>query len=130
MPNASNLNATLLTKAELTELHVETVSAASLFLTLVNITRRAATLLEDSYQIRSYDGEGADLCIVESPEGAKYVVWHGAEVGYACSCPCFEKLTTCKHLLAVDAMKQDEADAARLDAMADEADYDRFVYRY
>ncbi len=125
MPNANKL-----TNAELTELHAATVNAARLARTLANITRRAATLLEDGYQIRSYEGEGADLCVVESPEGTKYVVWHGAEVGYSCSCPCFEKLTTCKHLLAVDAMKQDEADAERLDAMADEADYDRFAYRY
>ena len=118
MPNLNN--------AELTALHTETVNAARAARTLANITRRAKTLIEDGYQVRSY-GDG--LYVVESPEGNKYVVWRGAEVGYSCTCPCFEKLTTCKHLEAVDLMKQDEADGAALDAM-EETGYDVYAYRY
>lgn len=120
MPNTNNL-----TNAELTALHTEPVNAARASRTLANITRRAETLLEDGYQIRSY---GDDLHVVESPEGNKYVVWHGA-AGFHCSCPCFEKLTTCKHLQAVDLMKQDAADGAALDSMED-AGHDAYAYRY
>lgn len=120
MPNTNKLNT-----AELTELHAETVNAARAARTLANIARRAQTLLEDGYQVRSYD----DLHIVESPEGNKYAVWHGAEVGFSCSCPCFEKLTTCKHLQAIDLMKQDAADADALDAL-EVPGYDVHEYRY
>ena len=119
MPNLNN--------AELTALHIETVNAARAARTLANITRRAETLLEDGYQVRSF--ADADCYVVESPEGNKYVVWHGAEVGYSCTCPCFEKLTTCKHLEAVDLMKQDGADGAALDALEDTG-YDVYAYRY
>ena len=116
---------TLLTNAELTALHTETINAAKAARTLANIARRATTLLEDGYEVRSYD----DLHVVESPAGKKYAVWHGAEVGYSCDCPCFAEWNTCKHLLAVDAMKQDAADGDALDALED-AGYDVHEYRY
>ena len=120
------LTTTLLTNAELTALHTEAVNAAKAARTLANISRRAQTLIEDGYQVRSH---GEDLHVVESPKGDKYVVFHGANAGYCCSCLCFENLTTCKHLQAVDMMKQDAADAAALDAM-DVPGYDVYEYRY
>ena len=111
--------------SELTALHTETIEAAKAARTLANISRRAATLIADGYQVRSYN----DLHIVESPKGDKYSVWHGVEVGYSCTCPCFLKLTTCKHLEAVDMMLKDAADAAALDAL-EAAGYDPYAYRY
>lgn len=115
-----------LTNAELTELHAETLTDARRARTLANIARRAASLLADGYEIRSY-GDG--LYVVESPKGDKYVVWHGVEVGHSCDCPCFAEYGTCKHSQAVDMKKQDDADAAKLDSM-EEAGYDVYEYRY
>ncbi|MGI4788796.1 MAG: hypothetical protein ACRYFS_08095 [Janthinobacterium lividum] len=121
-----------LTTTELTTLHTETINAAQKAArasrTLTNISRRAASLLADGYQVRTFDG--TDFYIVESPKGDKYSVWHGKEVGFSCDCPCFADWNTCKHLEAIDLMKKDQADAAAMDAAADDAFYDRFAYRY
>jgi len=118
-----------MTNAELTALHTETVNAAQTARTLANISRRATSLFtEGGYKV--YNCAGTHRYEVTSPKGDKYQVWHGARVGYDCNCPAFGTYTTCKHLQAIDLMKQDEADAARLDSVADEADYDRFAYRY
>ena len=118
-----------LTTTELTALHTETIHAAQKAArasqTLTNISRRAASLLEDGYSVRSYK----DLHIVESPKGDKYSVWHGLKVGYECSCPCFAEWNTCKHLEAIDLMKKDAADADALDAL-EVPGYDVYEYRY
>ncbi|MGI4790374.1 MAG: hypothetical protein ACRYFS_16165 [Janthinobacterium lividum] len=107
-----------LTNVELTALHTETIGAAQKAAresrTLANISRRASTLIEDGYQVRSY--AGTDLHIVESPKGDKYSVWHGATAGFSCSCPCFLNWNTCKHLEAIDLMKKEAVE----DAAADE----------
>ncbi|MGI4790248.1 MAG: hypothetical protein ACRYFS_15530 [Janthinobacterium lividum] len=50
--------------SELTALHTETLGEIRRTRTLTNISRRAASLLTDSYQVRSYQ----DLHIVESPQ--------------------------------------------------------------
>ena len=121
------MNSTLLTSAELTALHTETVNDAREARTLANIARRAKTLIEDGYQIRAY--EGTHFYEVTSPKGDRYSVWHGEKVGFECNCPAFEKYATCKHLQAIDLMKQDEADAAKLDAM-EVPGYDVYEYRY
>lgn len=117
---------------ELTALNAETLNAlhqaSKKSRTLANISRRAANLIADGYQVRSY--EGTHFHEVTSPKGDRYDVWHGLETGFSCSCPCFAEWNTCKHLEAIDLMKQDEADAAKLDAVADDADYDRYAYRY
>lgn len=110
--------------SELTALHTETLSDARTARTLANISRRAASLLADGYQVRSY----SDLHIVESPKGDKYTVWHGVEVGYTCSCPCFAEYNTCKHLEGVDLMKQEDAQAEAADrdeAMSEEMSWGR-----
>jgi hypothetical protein len=122
-----SLNNDKLTSAELTELHAATVNAARASRTLTNISRRAARLLSDGYQVRSY--EGTHFHEVTSPKGDRYGVWHGIETGYFCSCPCFAEWNTCKHLEAIDLMLKDAADAAVLDSMED-AGYDPYAYRY
>lgn len=118
--------------SELTALHTETIAAlhkaGQASRTLANISRRAASLFADGYQVRAH--EGTSFYEVTSLEGKRYSVWHGEKTGYECSCPCFADWNTCKHLEAIDLMKRDEADAARLDAVADDADYDRYAYRY
>lgn len=121
-----NTLTTNLTNAELTELHAETITDARRARTLANIARRAASLLADGYEIRSY-GDG--LHVVESPKGDKYVVWHGANVGHSCDCPCFAEYGTCKHFQAVDLKQHDEADGAALDAL-EVSDYDVYDYRF
>jgi hypothetical protein len=115
--------------SELTALHTETITAlhkaAQESRTLANISRRAASLLTDGYQVRGY--EGTDFYVVTSPKGAKYQVWHGVKVGYECGCPCFTEWNTCKHLEAIDQMKQDEEQAAEYDARDA---YDLYEYRH
>ena len=115
--------------SELTALHTETIAAlhkaSKDARTLTNISRRAASLIADGYQVRAY--EGTSFYEVTSPKGDHYNVWHGLEVGFECSCPCFAEWNTCKHLEAIDLMKKDEAQAAEYDARDA---YDAYEYRY
>ncbi len=101
---------------ELTALHTETITAAKTARTLANISRRAATLFADGYKVRGYEGTG--FYEVTSPAGDRYKVWHGVKVGYDCTCPAFTEYGTCKHLEAVDLMKQEAAQEAAYDALA------------
>lgn len=122
-----------LTTNELTDLLNEEAVARAEARTLANISRRAQTLFTDGgYTALSLEtGNYA----VTSPKGDVYAVFAsdvpaGEIFGSYCTCPCFVTRQTCKHLLGVELLMQDEADAANLDAAADAADYDRYAYRY
>ncbi|MBV9851038.1 MAG: hypothetical protein JO250_15310 [Armatimonadetes bacterium] len=125
--------------AELTALHTETLNEARRARLLTNITRRAETLFTTGgyTATQTMDGQYAACFLVVSPEGRRYTVKvsrtmaaPGTFYGSKCSCPCFEKELTCKHLLActarVEADAAAEAQAAEHDAQ--EADRDAFYF--
>jgi len=92
-----------LTNNELTTFLNEDAAARIEARTLANIARRAATLFQDGYKVASYV---PGLYLITSPEAAFYTVrvsgTPGCEVfGSYCTCPCFGKHKTCKHLQAV-----------------------------
>lgn len=72
--------------------------------TLANIARRAQTLFTDGgyiafpllpnlFRVRSPKGDDYTVRVSETPDDELF--------GSYCSCPCFEKRRTCKHLQAV-----------------------------
>ncbi len=77
--------------------------------TQANISRRAETLWEDGYKVRS---TAPGLFLVTSPQGDFYSVRvsvAAAPFGSYCSCPCFETRQKCQHLLAVIAAIEEGA---------------------
>ncbi len=122
-----------LSRNELIDLLNEDAVARAEARTLANISRRAQTLFTDGGYTALFLGNGNYA--VTSPKGDTYAVFAsdapaGEIFGSYCTCPCFVTRQVCKHLLGVELLMQDEADAAKLDAAADAADYDRFAYRF
>lgn len=117
--------------AELTALHTETLNEARRARTLENITRRAATLFNVGYTSKeTMTGLYVRSFQVTSPEGKTYRVKisktpaaPGTFFGSGCNCPCFEQLTTCKHLQAIELMiAEEEALVAEYEARQDSDD--------
>ena len=116
-----------LTNAELTELHTETLSEIAHARTMANITRRASRLFfEDGYTAyENIPGDYVRCFRVTSPKGDTYNVKvskapaaPGTFFGSRCSCPCFVKELTCKHLQALQMMIDNEdAQCNAYDAM-------------
>ena len=111
--------------AELTALHTETIEAARHARTLANIARRASRLFEVGYTVKeTMTGLYVRSFQVTSPEGNTYSVKvsktpaaPGSFFGSRCSCLCFEKELTCKHLQAVELMiAQEDAMLAEYEA--------------
>ena len=102
--------------AELTALHTETLNEIRRARLLANITRRAAILFEVGYTVKeTLTGLYVRSFQVTSPEGKTYRVKisqgnaePGTFFGSGCNCPCFEKETICKHLLAIENMIAEE----------------------
>ena len=125
------MNSAALNSAELTALHTETVSEAAHARTLANIARRASRLWEVGYTAtETMSGLYVRCFQVTSPEGMSYRVKVSKTpaapstfFGSRCSCPCFEKELTCKHLQAVEVMiGQEDAQIAAYEARQDNDD--------
>ena len=117
--------------AELTALHTETINEVRRARLLANITRRAAILFEVGYTAKeTLTGLYVRAFQVTSPEGKTYRVKisktpaePGTFFGSGCNCPCFEKETTCKHLLAIENMiAQEDAQISEYEARQDNDD--------
>ncbi len=113
--------------AELTALHIETLTEARIARTLASIARRAETLLtEGGYKVETaWEG----LYHVLGPQGQHYMVVSDTILDNHCDCKAFAEYETCKHLQAVELMLRDEAQAADYDALhtdADDGAYARF----
>ena len=124
------MNTARLTSAELTALHIETFEAMRNDRMLASITRRALRLWEDGYTCsllrtsckRHLLNPGEwfqhDTYSVDTPSGGFYLVTlsdkplHPA-YGNHCTCPCFAKVQTCKHIQAVEfRLAEEEAQEA------------------
>lgn len=121
--------------AELTAIHTETLAEVSRARTLANIARRASRLFEVGYTAtETMSGLYVRTFQVTSPEGHCYRVKvsktpaaPGSFFGSGCSCPCFEKELTCKHLQGVELMIAQEDDmCAGYEARQDNDD-DRYA---
>lgn len=120
--------------AELRDLLNEDSAARYQARTLASIARRAENLLDSGYTAQeTMNGLYVRCFVIESPERRTYRVkvskTHaapGTPFGSFCSCPCFDKLRTCKHLQAmtawVDSDDRAQAQAAEYDARRDNDD--------
>jgi hypothetical protein len=116
-PTPHNTDADELTAMNLRDAHAATVE---------RIQRRAKYLFRNGYRWERTTVAG--LFHVYSPQGAFYILSVGDDLD-RCSCPCFRKLGTCKHHLALAAAVREEdardaAQAAEYDALHTDADDD------
>lgn len=117
-----------LTHNELIDLLNEDAAARAEARTQANISRRAQTLFTDGgYRVLATGGGG--YCVF-SPEGKTYGVCISDTpahelFGSNCSCPCFEKHRTCKHLQAVVLSIEEGAEAD-----TEQDAFDPFAYRF
>lgn len=109
------LNTTKLTNSELMGMHDELFAEEREARTLANISRRAARLWEDGYTAQEFFPGNFWM---HSPQHQVYLV-RVLPYAYDCTCPCFAKHDTCKHLEAVAAMME-----ARAQEAAQEAEYE------
>ncbi len=96
-----------LTNNELTTLLNEDAAARATARTIKNIKRRAETL----FTAGGYEMAAAwpGLYHVFGPQGQHYMVTSDSTSHEHCTCKSFEKIETCKHLIAVKARLAEEA---------------------
>ncbi len=117
-----------MTSAELITFLNEDAEESANARTLANIARRAATLWANGYKFSNV----LHLFFVLPPKGGCYTVElpNPFADDPSCTCPCFAKRKTCKHLLAVQAMvwEQENAEEAALLAEHEQAEACREFY--